>query len=163
MMVNTERPDLTPPQPEPAGRRNKVTGVLGLLGLILVLGVAGGAYLVNRARTPDDALPGPLGSLKQHFAQKSLAPRTMLVRIINVSEAKQQARFWLRETGERPIYVLWCYSPAAAQTVLLRMRKASAATPMAARGDLVIYFPEWPAGDPLAERVLAAFESWPGA
>jgi hypothetical protein len=130
---------------------------VAILALVLGLGWFGA-----RVSASQEAMPGPLASLKQHFQARGLQPRATLVRFIGVNEAKSQARFWLQGTGDKPIYVYWCKSAQEAQTVMERMRKTSPTTPIATRGELVLYLSAWPAGDPDAGKVLAAFESWPG-
>ncbi len=136
-----------------------MTTLLWLVGLPLLLGLLVAWRFLQPAAEP---LPGPLASLKSHFDANGLPTEVTLVRTALKAEARKHARWGVKAAGERPIYVYWCQSPAAAQAVLEQFRKAPTPNLAAAKGELVIYLTEWPATDPLGQRILAVFQSWPG-
>jgi hypothetical protein len=129
----------------------------GVVVLLVVLAVGG--WWMYRRSFGGEMLPGPLGSLQRHFAGQGLKLDAALVRHPQLNEVHKSARF--RTTDGRLFYVYWCQDAAAAQKALAGVRAGPTPSLNAARGPLVIFLTEWPAGDALAQQVLAAFERWP--
>lgn len=130
-----------------------------LIAALVLAATAVGGWWLYRGGFGAEPLPGALGSLQRHFAASGLQLDGMLVRHPQINEVHKSSSF--RTSDGRLFYVYWCRSPADAETTLQRLRKAPTRSLNAARGPLVIFFTEWPADDPLARQVLAAFERWP--
>lgn len=128
--------------------------------LALLAGLAAGLWFAWSHGLGREALTGPIGELQQHLDREGLATRGSLVRRGTWEGTLQHARFTLVEGPPRGFYVVRFASNAFAE----RQRAALLAAPTPSlpqvRGTVLLYLPEWPAGDPATQRLIAAFHRW---
>ncbi|NRF66452.1 hypothetical protein HLB44_05605 [Aquincola sp. S2] len=133
--------------------------------LLAVVGLALGLWVAARfgfVGTPPP-LPGPLAELQAHLRQQGIHTEGRLVRRGPWDRVHQHARFELLGRGERAFFVLWCHSPEIAQQHLQRLRAMPSPSLPQANGELVAYFTDWPADEPLTRQVLNAFTGFAAA
>lgn len=129
--------------------------------LALLAGLAAGLWFAWSRGLGGEALTGPIGELQQHLAREGLDTRGSLVRRGTWEGTLQHARFTLVGGPPRGFYVVRFASNSHAE----QQRAALMASPTPSlpqvRGAMLLYLPDWPAGDPATQRLIAAFHRWP--
>lgn len=137
-----------------------------LISIALIAGLLAavwGAWQYGLGRP--QTLTGPLGDLQQHLKAEGLPAQASLVRKGTWTGTQQHARFDLVGTGtgtKRHFYAVLFTTPQQALRQQAALQAAIEPSMPQVKGAVLVYLPEWTAGDAATQRVIAAFHRWPG-
>ena len=125
-----------------------------------VAGGVAGVWLSGITRgSANDALPPAMQALQQHYAAAGLPIKGGLARAGPREKVRYSTQFELQQSKQK--FSVQCFETADAARAYLRILHQYPATAASlAKGEYVLSLNDWPADDPMTQRVRLAFESF---